>query len=86
MKLRLSVNVWLLTCPLFLLMMSASAAPRQVMHSHVPAVVAGLMPTGNFAGTNHLNLAIGLPLRNKKRSPICCGKFMIRPVPITTTI
>ena len=66
MKLRLSVNVWLLTCPLFLLMMSASAAPRQVMHGHVPAVVADLKPTGRLAGTNRLNLAIGLPLRNRE--------------------
>jgi hypothetical protein len=47
-------------------MMPAAAAPRQVMRGHVPAVVAGLKPAGNFAGTNHLDLAIGLPLRNRE--------------------
>jgi len=66
MKLRLSVNVWLFTCSLFLLMMPAAAAPRQMMRGHVPAVVAGLKPTGDFPGTNRLNLAIGLPLRNQE--------------------
>ena len=66
MKLRPSVTIGFATWLLLLLMMPAAAAPRQVMHSHVPAVVAGLKPTGNFAGTNHLNLAIGLPLRNQE--------------------
>ncbi|MGA2240633.1 MAG: protease pro-enzyme activation domain-containing protein [Verrucomicrobiota bacterium] len=66
MKLRLSVNIWLFTCLLLLLMTPAVAAPRQVMRGHVPAAVARLQPMGNFAGTNHLNLAIGLPLRNQE--------------------
>ena len=66
MKLQFSVTIWLSTCSLFLLMMPAAAAPRQVMHGHVPVVVAGLKPAGNFAGTNRLNLAMGLPLRNQE--------------------
>jgi hypothetical protein len=66
MKLLLSVNSRLTTCSLFLLMMPAATAPRQVMDGHGPAVVAGLKPAGNFAGTNHLDLAIGLPLRNRE--------------------
>jgi len=66
MKLRLSVNIWLFTCLLLLLMTPAVAAPRQVMRGHVPAAAAGLKPTGIFAGTNRLNPAIGLPLRNQE--------------------
>ena len=36
-----------------------------MLHGNVPAAVARLQPMGHFAGTNHLNLAIGLPLRNQ---------------------
>ncbi len=64
MKLRPFITIGFATWLLFLSMMPAAAAPRQVMHGHVPAVVAHLQPTGNFAGTNRVNLAIGLPLRN----------------------
>jgi subtilase family serine protease len=45
---------------------AVQGAGNQRLHGHVPAVVAGLKPVGNFAGTNYLNLAIGLPLRNQK--------------------
>jgi len=45
---------------------SAQAAGTQVLHGHVPAAVTRSKPVGNFAGTNHLNLAIGLPLRNQE--------------------
>ena len=45
-------------------MMPAAAAPRQVLRGHVPAAVTRLQPMGLLAGTNRLNLAIGLPLRN----------------------
>ncbi len=43
-----------------------SGAGRQDLRRHVPAAVArlGLMPAGRLPGTNRLNLAIGLPLRN----------------------
>jgi hypothetical protein len=66
MKLRPSIAIGFATWLLLLLMMPAAAAPRQVMRGHVPSVMACLQPIGNFAGTNHLNLAIGLPLRNKE--------------------
>ena len=55
------------TCAVLLLLFTTrvQAAERQVLHGHVPAAVARLQPLGNFAGTNRLNLAIGLPLRNQ---------------------
>jgi hypothetical protein len=54
-------------CAVLLLLFTtrAQAAERQVLRGHVPTVVARMQPMGNFAGTNHLNLAIGLPLRNQ---------------------
>ena len=36
-----------------------------MLPGHVPAVVAGLTPKGRLPATNHLYLAIGLPLRNQ---------------------
>jgi len=42
----------------------AQAAGRQVVHDHVPAIVRGLQPVARYPGTNQLNLAVGLPLRN----------------------
>ncbi len=41
---------------------------RQFLHGHVPAAVASfhLQPTGHLSATKHLNLAIGLPLRNQQ--------------------
>ncbi|MGP8054830.1 MAG: protease pro-enzyme activation domain-containing protein, partial [Limisphaerales bacterium] len=56
------IQVWLV----FTLLMTATAAPQQVMRGHVPAVVAHLPAVGNYAGTNQLYLAIGLPLRNRE--------------------
>ena len=44
---------------------SAQTPPRQSLPGHVPAVVAKLTPTGRLPATNHLELAIGLPLRNQ---------------------
>ena len=44
---------------------SSLAADRQFLHGHVPPVVARLQPLGHLPGTNCLNLAIGLPLRNQ---------------------
>ena len=45
---------------------SAKAEPgRMMLHGHVPAAVAGLVPKGRLSATNHLCLAIGLPLRNE---------------------
>ena len=44
------------------------AAERQVVHGHIPRVVAELhlQTVGRFPGTNRLRLAIGLPLRNRE--------------------
>jgi len=36
-----------------------------MLPGHVPSVVAGLKPTGRLPATNHLFVAIGLPLRNQ---------------------
>jgi len=41
-------------------------AGSQRLHGQVPAAVANLRPMGHLARTNHLNLAIGLPLRNQE--------------------
>ena len=51
----------------FGLPLSGSAAPRQQLSGgHVPAAVARLAPAGSLPGTQRLNLAIGLPLRNEQ--------------------
>jgi hypothetical protein len=59
-----------ISCGLLLLLSStiANAAERQVLQGHVPAAVIKLhlQPVGRLAETNHLNLAIGLPLRNRE--------------------
>ena len=41
------------------------AAGSQVLRGHVPAAAARLQPIGHLDGTNHLKLAIGLPLRDQ---------------------
>ena len=64
-----SRRVWLVTglglALLFGPIRSSLAADRQFLHGHVPPVVARLQPLGRLPGTNCLNLAIGLPLRNQ---------------------
>ena len=42
-----------------------NAAGTQRMHGHVPAAVAQLQPVSILSGSEHLHLAIGLPLRNQ---------------------
>jgi subtilase family serine protease len=37
-----------------------------MLHGHVPAAVARLQPLRHYDGTNHLKLAIGLPLHNRE--------------------
>ena len=45
----------------------AFGAPSQTLKGHhVPAAVANLVPTGKLPGSQRLNLAIGLPLRNEQ--------------------
>jgi len=41
------------------------AAERQRLRGHVPAAVEGLRALERLPGTNRLELAIGLPLRNR---------------------
>ena len=59
-----------IACAVVLIPFAARAQDpgRQVLHGHVPNVVARfhLQPTGRLSATKHLNLAIGLPLRNKE--------------------
>src|SRR5437899_2426678 len=51
----------------FALPLAGSAAPRQGLSGHhVPAAVARLVPAGSLPGSQRLNLAIGLPLRNEQ--------------------
>ena len=45
---------------------TGQTAERQLLHGHVPAAVARLAPVGRLAGSTRLNLAIGLPLRNRE--------------------
>lgn len=51
---------------LLLLLTPSARADRQVLHNHVPAVVARLQPVGRLDQARHLDLALGLPLRNRQ--------------------
>ncbi len=42
------------------------AAGRQMLHGHKPDAASRLTPVERLQGTQHLRLAIGLPLRNQK--------------------
>lgn len=53
-----------LTSSLCLIVPPLRAAPRQILHGHVPAVVPQLHPVGQLLSTQFLTLGIGLPLRN----------------------
>ena len=50
---------------LFLASPSGYAAGQQVLLGHIPPGVSKLTPIGRLEATNHLRLAIGLPLRNQ---------------------
>ncbi|HTV40773.1 MAG TPA: immunoglobulin domain-containing protein, partial [Candidatus Sulfotelmatobacter sp.] len=50
---------------LSLLASTLLAAGPQILHGHVPAVVAHMTPLGTLPETSNLNLAITLPLRNQ---------------------
>ena len=63
---RLTLAIWIGLAVFFGLSRSSLAAGRQFLHGHVPSTVSHLQPLGRFPGTNHINLAIGLPLRNKE--------------------
>ena len=58
--------VWLATFICLPFTVSCPAAGTQLMQGVVPAAVARLSPIGRLAATEHLNFAIGLPLRNQE--------------------
>jgi hypothetical protein len=63
-SLRLAGVVFFLA---FGLPLAASAVPRQRLSgNHVPAAVKRLVAAGSLPGSQRLNLAISLPLRNEK--------------------
>jgi subtilase family serine protease len=62
----LSRATGLFTSVLFLFATPGRSAEPQVLHGHVPAAVKSLPSLGRFPSTNHLSLAIGLPLRNRE--------------------
>ena len=49
----------------FLAAMAGSAQPARVLRGHVPEAVARLRPLWDLAAQTNLQLAVGLPLRNK---------------------
>jgi uncharacterized repeat protein (TIGR03803 family) len=51
---------------LLVLATTTPAAEMQLLRGHVPAATAHLQAIGRLPGTNRLNLAIGLPLRNRE--------------------
>jgi subtilase family serine protease len=51
---------------LLLLVARADAAERQVLQGHVPAVVSRLQSAGRLNPSRRMDLAIGLPLRNRE--------------------
>jgi hypothetical protein len=61
-----SVPNWLATLLILWCATTADAQQLQTLLGHVPAVVQHLQPIGRLPATNHLHLAIGLPLHNRK--------------------
>jgi autotransporter-associated beta strand protein len=51
-----------------IVLITSSATAQQILHGHVPEVVARLhlRPIGRLSATNRLNLTIGLQLRNRE--------------------
>ena len=54
---------------------SAQAAQRQALRGHVPPAVGHLQPLKRLAGTNRLELVIGLPLRNREALASLLGQL-----------
>ena len=59
-------NACLATMASFVLLTQPAAAERQVVSSHVPAVLAHLRPLDRLDRSRQLDLSIGLPLRNRE--------------------
>ena len=55
-----ALSIFLAVCP------PVAAAQRQFLEGHVPAAVNNASLVGDLPATNRLNLAIGLPLRNRE--------------------
>jgi uncharacterized repeat protein (TIGR03803 family) len=62
-KIALAVGAILLSLPV----QPAPAAEAQVLRDSVPAAVSRLAPVGRLPASNHLDLVISLPLRNRER-------------------
>src|SRR5271157_1595615 len=62
---RASQQVSLLLLACSLASAAAEPVPTHRLTGHVPALVSGLAPTGRLPGERRLNLALGLPLRNR---------------------
>jgi hypothetical protein len=56
-------TLWL--AALVWLALVADGRAAQVLHGHVPAAVVRLAPMGRLEATQHLRLAVALPLRNQ---------------------
>ena len=50
---------------IFFAVFSVAAVERQMVHGHVPPVVARLQAGDRLPGTNQMRLAIGLPFRHQ---------------------
>src|SRR6185295_4147729 len=61
--LRLKNFIFSFVIPLAL---SVRASEKQVLRNHLPAGLARLQSVGRLPRDNHLDLAIGLPLRNRE--------------------
>jgi hypothetical protein len=56
-------------------MVPAAALGGQQLHGHIPEEAAGLEPEERLPATQHLNLAIGLPLRNPDELKTLIGEL-----------
>jgi len=63
---RLLAGVALTAASCLAFPLPAQAAP-QILHGHVPPVTKRLAPTGRLESSRRLDLAIGLPLRNREK-------------------
>jgi len=59
-------GIWLASLALLSSAFLCHANPRQVLQNHVPRPATNLTPIARLPATQHLALAIGLPLRNRE--------------------
>jgi uncharacterized repeat protein (TIGR01451 family) len=65
-KILLTIGVSLALSSATICSSMAAGTGMMTLHGHVPAVVSHLSAKGSLSATTNLNLAIGLPLRNKE--------------------